>query len=60
MIMCIKYYNIMLSAIYDEKNANTQTNSIDNDELYYNDEDNKYYIYLVDYYDSLYDDYNDY
>jgi hypothetical protein len=50
----------MLSAIYDEKNANTQTNSIDNDELYYNDEDYKYYIDLVDYYYSYYDDYNDY
>jgi hypothetical protein len=60
MITFIKYYNIMLSAIYDEKKANTQTNSIDNDELYYNDEDYKYYIDLVDYYYSYYDDYNDY
>jgi len=50
----------MLSAIYDEKKANTQTYPINNDELFYNEEDYKYYIDLVDYYDSYYDDYNDY
>lgn len=50
----------MLSAIYDEKIAHIQTYSIDNEELYYYEEDNKYYIDLIDYYDSYYDDYNDY
>jgi len=60
MIICINYYNKILSAIYDETLSNTQSYSIGNlniNELYYNEEkeDNEYYIDLVDYHDSYYD-----